>query len=78
MLKHLNFHNIVSVHVTETQQIPAKKGDKQYCVRDIVIENEKGERFTVTLFSNLNGLDIKVPETAPDFIGMLDELTIRS
>jgi len=80
MLKQLPFHDIVSIRITETKQFEIYAGKRS--VRYIVIKDENGEEFSFQIFSHLDEVEISVPEpkqeVAPDFIGMLDELTIRA
>jgi hypothetical protein len=78
MLKQLFFHDIVSIRVTETKHFETSFGKRN--ARNIVIKDENGEEFTFQIFSKIDDLNVKIPkpEQAPDFIGMLDELTIRA
>jgi hypothetical protein len=81
MLTSLDFHDIISICVSETRSNISCFGDK-YTARDITIKDKEGKQFRIRIFSHLDEVEISIPEpkqeVAPDFIGMLDELTIRA
>lgn len=80
MLTSLDFHDIISISVSKTRIGNASFG--KYTVRDITIKDKEGKEFRIRIFSDLDEVEISVPkqkqEVAPDFMAMLDDLTIRA
>jgi hypothetical protein len=80
MLTSLDFHDIVSISLSETRIGNASFG--KYTVRDITIKDKDGKEFRIRIFSDLDEVKISIPqpkqEVAPDFMAMLDDLTIRA
>ena len=80
----MNIHNVVSITLKPTQNYPKNEQTPEFNVSELVVVDEAGNTFTLTLFHSFNKVaSITVPEPEPkkepmDVMEALNDLcTIR-
>ena len=57
----LTVHNIVAIHITETQGLTTDTGDRhKFITRDIVITDSKGRKLVIDLFADPETGDLQI------------------